>query len=274
VQPKMGTARPAVAGAAVLAAALPVDLVDELAGSARSAALPLIRQDLGLSYGQIGLLESVPLLLGSLLELPLGVLAGHGRRRRGAVLLGGAVFILTLIAAAAARSFADLLIAFVVFFPASGAFVSLTQAGLMDADPGLREQRMARWELAGSAGAVGGPVLLIAVLTAGGGWRPAYLVLAVAAGVAWLGVARNPPAEARADEREDRPGAGAPDHVKRGGVAAAGQALAALRQPGSPAGSSCCRSAICCWTSSPGSLPCTSWRSSTPRPRRRRSVWS
>ena len=120
----------------MLAAALAVELVDELVDGTKSAALPLIRQSLALSYGQIGLLASVPLLLGSLLELPVGVMAGHGRRRRLAVLAGGAVFILTLVAAATARSFAGLLAAFVIFFPASGAFVSLTQSGLMDADPG------------------------------------------------------------------------------------------------------------------------------------------
>jgi len=192
VRPKTGKARPVLVGAAVLAAALAVELVDELADGAKSAVLPLIRRDLGLSYGQIGLLESAPLLLGSIMELPLGVLAGHGRRRRRAVLLGGAAFILTLTGAAAARSFAGLLVAFVLFFPASGAFVGLTQSGLMDADPGRREQHMARWELAGSAGSMAGPALVIAVLAAGGGWRSSYLALAACAAAAWLGVARNP----------------------------------------------------------------------------------
>jgi MFS transporter, FSR family, fosmidomycin resistance protein len=198
VQPKTGKVRPVLVGTAVLAAALAVELVDELAGGVKSAALPLIRRDLGLSYGQIGLLESAPLLLGSIMELPLGILAGRGRRRRRAVLIGGAAFILTLAGAAVARSFAALLAAFILFFPASGAFVGLTQSGLMDADPGRREHHMARWELAGSAGALAGPVLVIAVLAAGGGWRPAYLALAAAAAVAWAGVARNPPAAAPA----------------------------------------------------------------------------
>jgi MFS transporter, FSR family, fosmidomycin resistance protein len=206
----------------VLAAALAVELVDELVDGTKSAALPLIRQGLGLSYAQIGLLASVPLLLGSLLELPLGVMAGQGRRRRLAVLAGGAVFILTLVAAAAARSFVGLLAAFVIFFPASGAFVSLTQSGLMDADPGRREQHMARWELAGSAGSVAGPFVLIAVLAAGGGWRSAFGVLAAAAAAAWLGVARHPPQPAPDDAHPARPGA----------VAAVRQVLAALRRPG------------------------------------------
>ncbi len=230
MQPKTGKVRPVLVGAAVLAAALAVELVDELVGGVKSAALPLIRRDLGLSYGQIGLLESAPLLLGSIMELPLGILAGHGRRRRRAVLLGGILFILTLIGAAAARSFAGLLVAFVLFFPASGAFVSLTQSGLMDADPGRREQHMARWELAGSAGSLAGPVLVIAVLAAGGGWRSAYLALAAAAAAAWLGVARNPPVPVSAD------GPGADPAV---GTAAVRRApptspslFTALRQPG------------------------------------------
>ena len=182
-----------------------MELVDELADGARSAALPLIRRGLALSYGQVGLLAAVPIVLGSLLELPLGVLAGQGRRRRLFVLAGGVVFILSLAAAAVARSFAALLVAFVIFFPASGAFAGLTQSGLMDADPGRRERNMALWDLAGSAGALIGPVLMIAVLAAGGGWRPAYLVLAGAAAAAWLGVAgcgpRPGPPEAPAPPR-------------------------------------------------------------------------
>ena len=228
--PKTGKVRPVLVGAAVLAAALAVELVDELAGGVKSAALPLIRRDLGLSYGQIGLLESAPLLLGSILELPLGILAGHGRRRRRAVLLGGVLFILTLIGAAAARSFAGLLVAFVLFFPASGAFVSLTQSGLMDADPGRREQHMARWELAGSAGSLAGPVLVIAVLAAGGGWRSAYLALAAAAAAAWLGVARNPPVPVPADEPGADPAADT-GAVRRDPPTSL-SLFTALRQPG------------------------------------------
>ena len=102
---------------------------------AKGAALPLIRHDLALSYAQVGLLASVPLLVGGALELPLGILAGDGPRRRRFILGGGIVFILSLLAVAGARSFAVLLAAFTVFYPASGAFVSLTQAELMDAGP-------------------------------------------------------------------------------------------------------------------------------------------
>jgi MFS transporter, FSR family, fosmidomycin resistance protein len=129
----------------------------------------------------------VPLLAGGVLELPLGIWASDPARRRRAVLAGGVVFILSLLAVAGARSFLVLLAAFTVFFPASGAFVSLTQAELMDAQPDRQAHVMARWDLAGSTGAVAGPLLLTAVLAAGGGWRVAYLVLAAAAALAWAG---------------------------------------------------------------------------------------
>jgi MFS transporter, FSR family, fosmidomycin resistance protein len=132
-------------------------------------------------------------VVGGALELPLGIAAGVGRRRRLAVLGGGIVFILSLLAVAGARSFIGLLAAFTVFYPASGAFVSLTQAELMDAWPDRQPQVMARWDLAGSTGAVAGPLLVAAVLAAGGGWRVAYLVLAALAAVAWLGTCLREP---------------------------------------------------------------------------------
>lgn len=184
----------------MLGAALAVELVDELADGTRAAALPLIRHDLGLSYGQLGLLAAAPVLLGSLLELPVGALAGHGRRRHRIILAGGAVFLAALAGTALAGSFAGLLISFIAFYPASGAFVSLTEASLMDADPDRQEQHMARWTLAGSVGAVLGPLLLTWILAAGGGWRDGYLLAAGAAAVAWLGLARWPPRAAAASD--------------------------------------------------------------------------
>jgi len=144
----------------------------------------------------------VPLLVGGFLELPLGVLAGQGRRRRLAILGGGVIFVLTLLGVASARSFTVLLCAFVAFYPASGAFVSLTQAEIMDAWPDRQAQLMARWDLAGSTGAVAGPLLLTAVLASGGGWRAGYLVLAGLAALVWLGAYVRGPAA---------PAAGSPD---------------------------------------------------------------
>lgn len=178
----------------MLAVALAVEFADELVDGVKGAALPAMQHSLGLNYTQLGLLASVPLLLGGLLELPLGLLAGQGRRRRAAVLGGGVVFVLSIAAVAFARDFAELLTAFVIFYPASGAFVSLTQATLMDAEPDRQARSMARWDLAGNAGAVAGPVLLVAVLAAHGDWRDGYLLVAALSAAAWLAVLRTRPA--------------------------------------------------------------------------------
>jgi predicted MFS family arabinose efflux permease len=279
-----------------------------LVDGTKGAAFPLIRADLHLSYPQVGLLIAVPLLVGGLIELPLGILAGYGARRNQLVLAGGVIFGGSLIVVGFAGSFGVLLVGLIAFFPASGAFVSLTQAALMDADPPtdqsrhadrrvacqpeasepepdqpevnqpeagepeasqfevsqpdagepepgqpearepepgqpearepepgqpearepeagepegdrpgvdqfeasqfeagepeastpdagrseggrrgrevVQEQRMAAWNLAGSTGAVAGPILLAVVLTAGGSWRWAYLLLAGVTGIA------------------------------------------------------------------------------------------
>jgi len=183
------TARLARPGIAALLAALAVELVDELFDGTKGAALPLIRHDLALNYVQVGLLTAIPLVVGSLLELPMGVLSGPRARRRRFILGGGLVLIGAVLAAGLAHSFAVLVIALTVFFPASGAFVSLTQAALMDAAPDRQAQHMARWTLAGSTGAVAGPLLAAAVLAAGGTWRLAFAIVAVAAAAAWVAVA-------------------------------------------------------------------------------------
>ena len=173
-----------------LYAALAVELVDELVDGTKSAAMPLIRHDLSLSYLQIGLLAAVPLLVGSVLELPVGVLSGTGPRRRRLVLAGGLIFVASVLAAGLATSFTGLLIALTIFFPASGMFVSLTQAGLMDSAPDRQAQHMARWTLAGSIGAVTGPVLVAVILGAGGSWRLAFVLIAGCSVAAWCAIAR------------------------------------------------------------------------------------
>jgi MFS transporter, FSR family, fosmidomycin resistance protein len=94
---------------------------------------------------------------------------------------GGVAFAVSVALTALAGGFWVLLLALAVGNPATGAFVSLAQATLMDADPGARERNMARWTLAGSFGYVGGPVLLVGVAALGLGWRVALAALAVAA---------------------------------------------------------------------------------------------
>jgi len=147
-----------------------IELLDELVFGAFEAAWPLIRDDLALSYAQIGLLLSVPSFAGNLIEPVLAIL-GDVWRRRVIVLGGGVVFTLALGLTAASRTFWLLMLSLVLFYPASGAFVSLSQATLMDIDESRREQNMARWTFAGSIGVVVGPLLLGLGALTGLGWR-------------------------------------------------------------------------------------------------------
>jgi FSR family fosmidomycin resistance protein-like MFS transporter len=163
---------------------LAIEFLDELVYGAGQAAWPVIRDDLGLSYVQIGALLSLPGVVGSLIEPFIGIAGditrpGGSSPRRTLILGGGVAFTLALLLAAVSQDFISLMIAFILFYPASGAFVSLSQAALMDADPTRHEQNMARWTFAGSLGVVAGPIILSTALVLGPGWRGLYLTFAI-----------------------------------------------------------------------------------------------
>jgi FSR family fosmidomycin resistance protein-like MFS transporter len=144
------------------------------------AAWPLVRDDLGLTYAEIGIALAIPGLVGSALDPLVGVLGDTGRRRL-VMVVGGVAFAVSTALVSASVGLWMLVAALVLANPASGAFVSLAQATLMDLAPAQRERNMARWTLAGSAGYVVGPVLLSVVLWLGAGWRVALGALAVVA---------------------------------------------------------------------------------------------
>jgi len=156
-----------------------IEFLDELVFGVEGAVLPVVRTELALTYAQIGLLFSVPKLFANIVEPALGIL-GDTWKRKTIVLGGAGMFALALALTASAQGFVPLLIAFSIFNPASGAFVSLSQATLMDLHPTRHEQMMARWTLAGSLGVVAGPLLVSAALSMGLGWRTLYAGLAVA----------------------------------------------------------------------------------------------
>lgn len=188
------------------------------------AAWPLVRSDLGLSYVQLGVLLAAPNVIGNLLEPALGIL-GDAWDRRVLVRAGGGAFVAALALIALGDGFALLLAALALLSPASGAFVGLSQATLMDLDPSGRERRMAQWALAGSVGAVGGPLVIAAAAAAGLGWRAAFAGLAVPAALvlALLWRAQSTataPATDAAAPREQRPLAVALVHGVREAVRA------------------------------------------------------
>ncbi len=126
------------------------------------------------------MLLTVPGLVSVVVEPVLGVL-GDVWRRRVLVLGGGGAFAAALVLAASSDSFFLLLVAFAVLDCASGAFVSLSQATLMDVEPDRREENMTRWTIAGSVGALAGPAVLAAAVAAGLSWRSPLIVFAALA---------------------------------------------------------------------------------------------
>jgi FSR family fosmidomycin resistance protein-like MFS transporter len=131
-------------------------------------------------------------------------------RRRALILGGGVAFGLSLLLTALSQNFLILLTSFIAFYPASGAFVSLSQAALMDAEPTRHEQNMARWTFAGSAGVVAGPLALGAAVALGAGWRGLFLGFAALTAVLLAGVWRLPGLTNSPAEGDDLAGENAP----------------------------------------------------------------
>lgn len=156
-------------------ALLAVELLDELVFGTREAAWPLIRDDLGLTYIQIGLLVGSPGWVATFIEPFIGIL-GDTWKRRTLIVGGGIIFALATVSVGLSQVFWVLLLVEVLTGPASGAFVNLSQAALMDHDTSRHEQNMARWGLAGSVGQVVGPLLLGAIIALGGSWRHTFIL--------------------------------------------------------------------------------------------------
>lgn len=155
----------------------------------REAAWPLIRAELNLSYEDIGLLLTIPNVIATFIELVIGAL-GDTRWRRTLILGGGVVFACSTLLIALSAGPLALLLSFILLYPASGAFINLAQAALMDVAPTRHEQNMARWTLAGSIGIVAGPLLLGLTAAVGWSWRSGFVLIALLALVAVVIAAR------------------------------------------------------------------------------------
>ena len=166
-----------------------VDFLDELSSGVPFVASPDVQRAFGVSYGQAaGWLLTAVGALAVVLEPPL-LLVSERFPRRWFVCGGlGALGAICLLAAAA-PSYGWLVVALLLFGPASGVGVGLSQATLMDAHPERREQMMVRWTLAGALGDLAAPGFLALCAFLGGGFRLGFAVvgatLALYAALLW-----------------------------------------------------------------------------------------
>ncbi len=158
-----------------------VELLDELIYGLQGAVLPFLRDDLALTYTEVGLLFTIPGLLGIASEPVIGLL-GDTRHRRALVGGGIAATAVGLGLVGIGQTFWMILLAFSILYVASGAYVNLAQATLIDRDPKRAEQTMARWTLVGSLSVMIAPLIVTVLFYLGYGWRGLYLALAGVAG--------------------------------------------------------------------------------------------
>ncbi len=176
---------------ALVAALLFIEFLDEFFFGALEAAWPLIRDELSLTYVQVGLLLSVPRVWGGVAGILIGIL-GDVWNRKAIIIGGGALFVASLLVVSTSVSFAMLMAGLLIFNPASGAFVGLSQATLMDHDTSRYEQNMARWTFAGASGVALGALALGGALTLGLGWRELTLATAAVSGLTLLATLKMP----------------------------------------------------------------------------------
>ena len=159
-------------------------LLDELITGFPVVGLPLLRDQLGLSYGQIGLLFSVEALSGMIFSPIISLLSDRGSKRWWVI--GGSLGLaISLVLMGSTHNFSLLLAAFALSSPAGSAAVGLSQATLIDAAPQESTQTITRWTLMGSVGDLLSPLTVAAIASLQLGW-PALCWLGAAI---WSGVA-------------------------------------------------------------------------------------
>ncbi|HXF63144.1 MAG TPA: MFS transporter [Caldilineaceae bacterium] len=149
---------------------LGVPLIDELAGGLPVLALPVIQQDLGLTYLQVGWLFALPTLAGLLAD-PLLHAASDFLPKRPLLLGGMGVLAAAFLLAAASQTFAGLLLAFALVGLVNSGALGAAQGLLIDRAPAASLQVMTRWTLTSAIGDLLAPIWVTAVAAFQLGWR-------------------------------------------------------------------------------------------------------
>lgn len=166
---------------------LSMPLLDELITGFPIVGLPLLRDQMGLSYEQVGLLFSAGALSGMIIEPGINILSDRTSKR--CWVIGGLLLLAVGFAlAGSTTNFVVLLLAFALTSPAGCAGVGLSEATLIDASPQDSMQTMARWTFMSSVGDLLSP-LTVAVIIALPLVFPPWTTLCWLSAALWLGAA-------------------------------------------------------------------------------------
>lgn len=159
-------------------------LIDELVSSIPVLTLPLAREELHISYAQVGLIFTIADLTGLLVNPVLNATSDHWSKPR--LVMGGMLGLaLGFALAGSSTTFAWLLLAFVVMGATNGAVVGLGGAILIDQAPAAAQATTTRWVLLATIGDLLGPLLVAGTVALQGSWR----LLMGGGALIWLAVA-------------------------------------------------------------------------------------
>ncbi len=183
---------------------LVVEFMDEFVYSGLEVARPLIRDSFALDYVQLGLITTIPITIAIIVEPIMGLFADTAKRKM-LMLIGGICFGSGMIVQGLAPNFFVFMMGASLLAPASGVFVNIAQASLMDDNPARRENRMALWTFSGSLAVVTGPLLLSLMLALGFDWRIFFIVSGILTIIVALFILRLPASRAlRTEEDEEQ----------------------------------------------------------------------
>jgi MFS family permease len=150
-------------------------LFDEIVSGLPIVGLPLLRDQLGLNYGQVGLLFAVGSVSAMILEPFINILSDRHSKRWW--ILGGLLcLILSFVVAALTSNYGILLLVFALYYPAIGTAIGLAESTLIDRDPESSTATMTRWTLLASVGDILAPLLVTGLVSLHQSW----------AGICWL----------------------------------------------------------------------------------------
>lgn len=147
--------------------------IDEIVSTVPVLALPVIRTEMNLDYGQLGWLLSLAGISAWLIEPVINAASDLWPKRR-IIMIALLGLILAFVLAANSLTYFSLAFAFLVMGASGGPALGIAQAYLIDGKLDDSLHTMTRWTLMGSLGDLAGPSLIVAAFAWGFGWRDLF----------------------------------------------------------------------------------------------------